>query len=1039
MISDLSIKRPVFAWMLMVGIIVFGLIGFKNLGISQLPDIDFPVVSISVSLEGAAPEVMESQVTDIIEDAIMAVPGIKEVNSTSKQGQATISVEFELDKDIDIAVQELQTRVYQAQRNLPLGIDPPVISKSNPEDQPIMWIALSGDRSQRQLIEFARDQLKNKFSTVSGIGDVLLGGYVDPNVRLWVNADALKRYELSASDVVNVLKTQHVELPAGRIENNQKEFNVQVKGEASTMSEFQQMVIPNRGGSPLYTRLTLGDIAHIEDGLADVRRISRSEKKLAIGLGIRKQRGTNAVAVSKQVKQRLAEIQKTLPSDLHLKVIFDTTRFIEESSHELIFTLLMAAILTSVVCWIFMGSFSAAFNIILSIPVSIIGSFILMYFFGFTLNTFTLLGLSLVIGIVVDDAIMVLENIVRHRENGEGKVVAAILGSREIAFAALAATVSILAIFIPVVFMKGIIGKFFFQFGVTISVAVSLSLLEALTLAPMRSSQFLQVSHDTRLGKWIDQKMRYLTQGYQAVLQVLLDRKGFVLTFSLVFFVASLFTVKFLKKEFIPPQDQSRFMIRIQTPLGSSMPFTNAVFEKIEDAIMKHPALKTYFAAVGGFGGGDVNAGNLSITMKDMKDRPLSQKTNRPITQKEMMDDLRNIIKKVPGVKRVSIQDLSLTGFSSQRGFPIEFSIRGPDWQKLGELSLLFKEKLNQSGLMTDVDSDYYLGMPEIQILPDREKARLRGVSIQSIAETIQALVGGLRVGKYTKNGKRYDIRMRLSPEQRSVADHIKRLSVRNNRGELVMLGDVVSIIEKPSLLSITRKDRERAINLFANMVGKTSQQEALEKAQLIAKDILPEGYRMVLSGSAKTYKDSFQSLMIALLLGLVVAYMILASQFNSFIHPVTVLLALPFSLSGAFMALLVSQQSLNLYSMIGILLLMGLVKKNSILLVDFTNQKRQEGLPAKQALLSACPVRLRPILMTSIATIAGAIPAAISFGPGAETMIPMGVVIIGGVLVSTVLTLFVVPCAYLAFSKIENKTQTEEVKQAYLSLGEKI
>jgi len=599
--------------------------------------------------------------------------------------------------------------------------------------------------------------------------------------------------------------------------------------------------------------------------------------------------------------------------------------------------------------------------------------------------------------------------------------------------------VSILAIFIPVVFMKGIIGKFFFQFGITISVAVSLSLLEALTLAPMRSSQFLQVSHSTGFGKWIDQVMLKANQGYRRLLNRCLDIKIWVLLVSMVFFIGSLGTVKWIKKEFVPAQDQSRFMIRLQTKLGSSIEFTDKVFKQAEEEVMKSPGLKTYFSAVGGFGGGDVNGGNMFITMKDAKDRPISEKTHQKLTQKEMMEEVRNTIKKIPGIQRVSIQDLSLTGFSSQRGFPVEFSIRGSDWDTLGKLSETFKNKMEESGIMTDVDSDYRLGMPEIQVIPDREKARLRGVSLQSIGETVQALIGGVKVGRYTQNGKRYDIRLRLNPEQRVDSEQIKSLKVRNNRGELVSLSDLVTIKESPSLLSINRKDRERAVNVFANMSGNISQQEALAKIQKIAKEILPEGYKVVPSGSAKTYQESFQSLMVALILGLVVAYMVLASQFNSFIHPVTVLLALPFSISGAFIALILSHQSLNLYSMIGLLLLMGLVKKNSILLVDFTNQKRKEGLPVKDALLEACPVRLRPIIMTSVATIAGAIPAAISFGPGAETMIPMGVVIIGGVTVSTILTLFVVPCAYLFFSKIENKQQTKDIQDAYLELGESI
>jgi len=1039
-LSDLSIKRPVFAWMIMLGLMVFGYVGFSKMGISQLPDVDFPILSVSVSLEGASPEVMEIQVADVLEDAIMTVQGVKELSSTSKQGSTTITIEFNLNKDIDIALQEVQTKLAQAQRNLPSGIDPPVISKSNPEDQPIMWLAFKGDRPFREMIDFAKGHLKDKFTTAPGVSEVILGGYLEPNLRVWLNNQKMIDRDLTVQDIINTIQTQHTEIPAGRIENPRQELNVRMLGEAATVNEFTHMIIQGRSGSPIWRTFRLGDVGRVEDGLDDIRRISRSGQKPTIGLGIRKQRGTNAVEVARGVKKRAAEIQKILPQGTSLEVVFDTTKFIEESTHELNTTLVLSAILTSVVCWLFLGSFSSALNVILAIPTSILGTFIFLHLFNFTLNTFTLLGLSLVIGIVVDDAIMVLENIVRHREMGESKMKAALIGAREITFAAAAASVAILAIFAPIVFMDGIMGKFFFQFGMTISVAVAISLLEALTLAPMRCSQFLQVGASNAIALWMEHTLENLSKSYHKILVACLNRRGLVLISAFAFFFLSIMLVKTLNKEFVPAQDQGRFLVRLQTKLGSSITFTDGVFKAAEAKLVTLPGVEKYFAAVGGFGGGDVNTGFMFITMKPIDDRPEMVSGNKKlkVTQKMLMGMTRKALMQIPGVEKAIVQDLSLAGFSAQRGFPVEFNLRGSNWDELGSLSEMLKKKMLDSGLMVDVDSDYLTGMPEVQIIPDREKADLHGVSMANIGTSIQALFGGLRVGKYTHDSKRYDVRVKLENNERLLSKDIKKIWVRNNRGELVRLSDIVSVVEKPTLLSITRKNRERSISVFANIAPGKSQGEAVAYIEQMTKQVLPEGYRAVFSGSSQTMKESSNSLMLALVLGIFVAYMVLASQFNSFLHPVLVLLALPFSITGAFIALKLTSLSLNMYSMIGILLLMGIVKKNSILLVDFTNEKRKLGLSVNEALLEACPIRLRPILMTSVATIAAAVPAAIGTGAGSETRMPMAVVIIGGVFVSTFLTLFVVPCAYSLTSRFEGNRNPAELKEALVELGEK-
>jgi HAE1 family hydrophobic/amphiphilic exporter-1 len=576
--------------------------------------------------------------------------------------------------------------------------------------------------------------------------------------------------------------------------------------------------------------------------------------------------------------------------------------------------------------------------------------------------------------------------------------------------------------------MKGIIGKYFLQFGITISVAVVISLLGALTLTPMYCSQFLKVGHTTGIGRIVDNFMVKVRDVYASALGFCLNHRWKVVILSLLFFTGSLYIMKTIKKEFVPPQDQSRLMLRVETKIGSSIEYTDSVFHAVEAAVMKRPEVEGYFSNIGG---DLVNTGMMMLTLKEPGKRPVDRKKGRPLTQQELMPLLRKSLKSIPGVTKVIVQDPSLMGLTARRGFPVEFTLNGADWDKLAELSRKVASEMEKSGSMVDIDSDYDVGMPEVRVVPDRTKAAERGVSISAIGNTINAMIGGVRVGKYTRGGRRYDIRVQLVSADRSNVQDINKIWIRNNRGEVIRLSEVVNVVEKPSLLSITRKNRERAIRMYANVAPGKSQGEALQEVEKIGKTMLPDGYKLVFSGSAQTFQESFNSLYVALILGIFVAYMVLGTQFNSFIHPFTVLLALPFSISGAIIAMAVTGQSLNIYSAIGIVLLMGIVKKNSILLVDFTNQRRESGMGVTEALKSACPVRLRPILMTSFATIAAAVPPALALGPGAETRVPMAVVVIGGVFLSTFLTLFVVPCVYSLISSLESSRHRAEIHEA--------
>lgn len=1031
-LSDLSIKKPVFAWMLMFGLIVFGAISFNRMGVSELPDVDFPIITIEARYEGAAPEVMESEVIDPLEDALIGIQGVKNISSTSRSGSASIMVEFTVERGLDLAFQDVQSKIAATQAILPQQLDPLTVMKINPEDFPIMWMSVASDKlSAQELMLFVKDEIRDKLTTVPGVGNVWMPGYVEPNLRVWLKNDLLKKYALSAADVVNAIRTEHTEPPSGRTEFSQREYSLRTMGEERTVDSFKQILINSRGGAPNYNPIPLASVAKVEEGIADAMQFARSNGKPAVGLGIVKQRGANAVAVAQAVRARLSAVQTSLPEGTTFVINYDGTRFVEDSIHELLLTLVLAAALTSIVCWLFLGSFSSTFNVLLAIPTSILGSFIIMAFSHFTLNTFTLLGLSLAIGIVVDDAIMVLENIIRHREMGKPRLEAAIYGAREITFAALATSVSLVAIFLPIALMEGFMGQFLYQFGVTMSAAIMISLVEALTLTPMRAAYFKDAETARgRIGETFEKLFEGMKKRYGRTLTVVLNHRWKFLFVSLIFFVLSFASVALLKAEFQPAQDMSSMMIMLNNPPGSGVSFTDERVRKIEKFLMERPEVSAQFVAAGGFSGGEPHAAMIFVELKRPHLRGVDPVKKRALTQAEFMDVTREFLnKEVPESKPI-VQDPSQQGFGGggSKGFPAEFTIQGPDWNLLGKYANQIVAELKSSGVMADVDSDLLQGAPEVHIIPDRKLASAHGVDVGSIGAVINTLLGGTIAGSFPKGGHRYDIRVKLEDDGRSPVERIKDFTVRNNRGQLVPLASLVKIEEATVAATISRRNRQRTVMIYGNLGKGLSQQEVLKKAEEVSNKIMVgEGYTFKLAGSAEEYQKGFMAFLFALVMGFVVAYMVLASQFNSFLHPITVFMAMPFSFSGAFLALLITGKTINMFSMIGLILLMGIVKKNSILLVDFTNKRREEdGMQTKDALLDACPTRLRPILMTSLATIAGAMPAAFTLGPGSETRQPMAIAVIGGVLISTLLTLYVVPCVYSLFSRFDRQSRLQ-------------
>ncbi|HEY6462815.1 MAG TPA: efflux RND transporter permease subunit [Polyangiaceae bacterium] len=1010
-LTDICLKNQVFAWMLMFGTILFGIISITRIGVSQFPDVDNPTVTVTISWPGASPEDVETGLINPLEDAMSQVTGVLTMTSQAKTGSARVTATFDLSRNIDLALQDTQAKIAQTQRSLPTSAQPPVVSKSNPDDTAIITLGVSGPYSRQLLADVARYQVEDMLETVPGVGQVQMMGYIDRNIRIWVDAEKLVATGTTVNDITSALQKQHVTMPGGELDNGGTAFDVRVVGEAADLTTLRNIVVRSSGLNPV----RLKDVALVEDGFQDVTNVARANGQTVQAMGILKQPGSNAVGVAKAVEASIANLQKTLPPGMKVDVIFDTTQFISDSVNEIGIELGLAVILTGLVCWLFLGSLSSTMNVLFAIPMSLLGTIAILYFCGFTLNTFTLLGLSLAVGLVVDDAVMVMENIFRHAEMGKDRIRAAGEGTKEITFAALAATIAVIAIFMPVAFMSGVVGKFFLQFGVTLSVAVAISYVEAISLAPARCAQMLRTtSHEARgvVGRMADRGFESLSRGYSWALERALRLPSIVLVIAVVVLAAAGYTATKIPQEFVPSQDQSRLNVRLTTAVGANLAATDVLARRVESFLMKRPEVVDVISNVSN------GSATFSVTMVDPKERKLSQQQFSTV--------IRNELNSYPGV-RVSVQDLSQQGFGGSKGYPVEFSVRGSDWDTLVQLATKLQEQAQTSGLITDVNSDYQLGTPELEITPDRDRANDLGISVQDIATTVSAMVGGVVVGQYSNAGRRMDINMRLAASQRSRPEDLNVLRMRTAAGVLVPLSSVVVATQKAELQQINHADRERAITITGNVAPGHAQNEALAYVQSLGSS-LPTGYRIVLSGQSSQFGDAMTSLVFALIVGILVAYMVLASQFNSFLHPVTVLTILPLSVAGAMFALFIAGKTLNVFSMIGLLLLMGIVKKNSIILVDYAAEIRaHENLDAKSAMLKAGPIRLRPILMTAVATLMAAVPSAMGLGPGSETRGPMADAVIGGLILSTALSLLVVPAFYVVADRLRGKSKAKE------------
>jgi HAE1 family hydrophobic/amphiphilic exporter-1 len=1011
-LSDTSVKRPVAAVIITLALVFFGLLGYQRIGIDLFPKVDFPMVTITTTLFGAAPEVMDTDVTDPIEEQVNTIEGVKHITSSSGYGFSQVVVEFELYRDIDSAVQDVRAKVDLAKRNLPTDIDPPIIDKLDVNALPILWLSLKGHLSHQRLGMIADENLRPQLESIKGVGTINLDGYSKREIRIWLDGKKLEARRLTSGDIARALLSKNIELPGGIVESIDREFTVRSLGELRNIEEFNQLILTHQDGAPV----RLKDVGWAEDGTEPIRTLARFNRVPSIGLSIIPRSGANVVEVAREVKSKLAEIQETLPAGAEVHLAFDSSNFIEEAITDVQYDVFLGGLLAAAIMFIFLLSIRSTIITAVSIPTSLITSFGIMHFMGFTMNYMTMLALSMMVGVVCDDAIIVLENTYRHMEEGKDSVTAARVGTSEIAFAAMAATFSIAAVFIPVAFMGGIIGRFFYQFGVTVAASVITSLIVALILIPMLCSKFLRLeSKEGKVHRFFDQGYEKLEDRYRSGLSFCLGHRWLILLLAIFIFIGGILLLTILKREFVPKSDESRFMIHVEAPTGSTLHYTDGKMKKAEDLVFSYPEVESVFSAIGTGARKEVHKGSLIISLKDREKRKRSQH--------QIMDDLRGKLREIPGFKAY-VEDFEPISVGGRRSAPLQVDIKGSEIEKLEKISSQIMEEMMRSPGMVDVSSDLELTKPEVRVYIDRNKASDVGVDIREISSAVLQMVGGQEVSKFkdVERAKRYDVRIRLIKDQRMNPEDIAQISIRTPRGGLIKLAQVVKVDEGIGPNLINRKDRQRSSTIYGDTTGGKVLGEAIVEVEALAQKYLPAGYSYNFAGLAEAFKESFQYLILALLQAIIIVYMVLAIQFNSFLHPLTVMLALPLSAMGALGALYVTGDTVNIVSMIGMITLTALVVKNSILLVDYTNTLRERGMERNQAVLQASPVRLRPILMTAVTTILGVLPVALGYSAGGEVRAGMGRATFGGMFVSTLLTLFVVPVAYTLLDDLQEK-----------------
>ena len=1017
-IWDVCIRRPVFTAMLVIAPIVLGLSAYPRLGVDLFPNVDLPLVTVTTTLRGASVEEMETGVTKPIEEIVNTVSGIEQLRSTTKEGMSQVAIEFVLEKSGAVAAQEIDAKVRTILGQLPEGTDAPIIDKFALDAAPVLTLAISGRRDAREITEIARKRIKEDLESLSGVGAVILVGGRQRAIQISIDTDRLQKYfNLTIEDVRQAITRENQEQPGGRIDQGPKEVVLRTMGRIREPADFAQLIVANRHGQPI----RIQDIGTVTDSIEEPRGLSRLWTMLsassgpgdqAVSLIVQKQSGTNTVAVVEAVKHRLEEIRAVLPDDVEVQIIRDQSRFIENSIHEVQVHLLLAAVLVSLTILLFMRDWRTTLIATLSIPTSMIATFAFMEFMGFTINNITMLGLILAIGIVVDDAVVVHENIFRHMEEyGLSAREAAASATAEIALAVVATTLSLLVIFIPVIFMGGRVGRFFVSFGYVVAFSILMSMMISFTMTPALCSRFLKAEdgHAATKGGPV---WRLVEGFYMAALRFSLAHRWLIVLVSVGVFASTPTLMKIVGKDFVPRDDTSEFEVVVTLPEGTSLERADEVLAEVEQRLRSVRGVTKTFTTIGDTSGrtargqGEVTRAGIYCRLIDLRERDYSQF--------EVMQDARRILVDYPDL-RAAVQDVAAISGSGFRQVMIDLNLRGPDMEKLQLYSQTITDWMRAQGPYVDVDTSLSFRKPEMRIVPNRERASELGVSIQAISATTNVLVGGFPVSTYKEADQQYDVWLRADQGFRDDPADIARLTVPSSKPGIgvVELGNVADFEEAQGPSTIERFSRQRQVVVSANLEGKALGEGVDDLAAFVKTLDLPADYRWEFIGQAKNLNDTMANFVIAFALAFLFMYMILAAQFESLVHPITILLALPLTIPFAILSLILLRTNLDIYAMFGLFMLFGIVKKNGILQVDYTNVLRSRGVPRDRAILEANAVRLRPILMTTVMLVAAMIPMAMGEGPGAASRAGMAKVILGGQVLSLLLTLLLTPVAY--------------------------
>jgi multidrug efflux pump len=1002
-LSRISINRPVLAIVLSLTILIFGIIGFFFLGIREYPSVDPPVINVSTTYVGANAEVIETQITEPLEESINGIEGIKSLSSASRDGRSSITVEFGLESNLEAAANDVRDRVSRAMRQLPPDADPPIVTKADANSDPIVLVQISSEkRNLMELSEIANNTFKERFQTIPGVSQVMIWGEKRYSMRLWMNPDRLAAYELTPLDVYNAVNSQNLELPSGALEGTSTELTIRTQGRLSTPEEFNNLIVKEEGEIIVKFR----DIGRAEFYPENERTMLRANGVPMVLNAIVPQPGSNNLEIADEFYRRWESIKKDLPPDIHTEIGFDSTEYIRDSIREVEQTIYLAFSLVVLIIFLFLRDWRTTLIPVITIPIALIGTFFVMYLAGFSINILTMLGIVLAIGLVVDDAIVVLENIYTKIEAGQQPITAAMEGAKEIFFAVISTTVALAAVFLPVIFLQGLTGRLFREFGIVVAFAVIISSFVALSLAPMLSSRILKhrETHNA-FYNWTEPFFLWLNKQYAGLLEGFMKRRWIAFIIILLAGAGIYYFMKVIPSELSPMEDRASFRVMATGPEGATFEYMDVYVEKALDVIRENvPEMETVVSITSpGFGGASSNSAMMIARLSDSDERQRSQTE----IVNALRPDLNNIT-----MARAFVAEPQSIG-SRRSGLPVQYVIQAPNLDKLKEILPAFLERAYQDPAFEFVDVDLKFTKPEVKIEINREKARSLGVSVRDVAQTLQLGLSGQRFGFFVMNGKQYYVIGQVTKERRNDPLDLRSLYVRSNTGAIIQLDNLITMEEQSSPPQLYRYNRFVSATISANLAGNTKLGKGLEAMDRIADEVLDDTYSTALAGQSKEFAESSGNLYFAFVFALILIYLVLSAQFESFRDPLIIMFTVPLALAGTLISLWYFNETMNIFSQIGIIMLIGLVSKNGILIVEFANQRKAAGMNIYDSIVGAAKARFRPILMTSLSTVLGILPIALALGAGAESRVSMGIAVIGGLIFSTVLTLFVIPAIY--------------------------